>query len=58
MVISGDDGMVEILITALIVILSAYIIVKSLKNSSEGKCNGGCSKCHVKTKCQGNLNDN
>ena len=47
----------EIFITALIVIFAAYVIVKSLKNSSEGKCNGGCSKCHAKSKCSGNSDE-
>ncbi len=41
----------EILITTFIVIFAAYIIVKSLKNSSEGKCSGGCSKCSSKSHC-------
>lgn len=50
--------MMEILITALIVIFAAYIIVKSLKNSSEGKCSGGCSKCSSKSQCSGYYDEN
>lgn len=46
--------MIELLITALIVIFAVYIIIKSIKSSSEGKCSGGCSKCHSKSKCHGN----
>lgn len=47
----------EIFITIVIVIFAVYIIVKSLKNSSEGKCNGGCSKCNAKSKCSGNTDE-
>ncbi|WP_294156238.1 FeoB-associated Cys-rich membrane protein [uncultured Clostridium sp.] len=49
--------MIEVLITALIVISVAYIIMKSIKSSSEGKCSGGCSKCHSKSKCSGNSDE-
>lgn len=50
--------MIEIVITGLIVISAAYIIIKSIKSSSEGKCSGGCSKCHSKSKCHGNSDEN
>ena len=37
--------MIEIIITMIIVFLAGFIIVKSLKNSSKGKCNCGCTGC-------------
>ncbi|WP_294377495.1 FeoB-associated Cys-rich membrane protein [uncultured Clostridium sp.] len=43
--------MIELIITLVIVIFAVYIIGKSLKNSSQGKCNGNCSKCRTETKC-------
>ena len=49
--------MIEIIVTALIAVAAVYIIAKSFKNSSEGKCNGGCSKCASKTKCPGNSDE-
>lgn len=34
----------EILITAVIVVIAAYIIYKNVKKSSKGECN--CGSCH------------
>ena len=48
--------MLEILITALIVAVAGYIILKSFRNSSKGKCNCGCSKCEFKSKCSDDKN--
>ena len=47
----------EIFITIVIVIFAVYIIWESLKNSSKGKCNGGCSKCNAQSKCGGNTDE-
>lgn len=35
----------EILISVLIVFLAGFIIFRSFKNSSKGKCNCGCKGC-------------
>lgn len=43
--------MFEIIITIIIVGLAGIIIFKSLKNSSKGKCNCGCSGCKAKNAC-------
>ncbi|MGN0145502.1 MAG: FeoB-associated Cys-rich membrane protein [Clostridium sp.] len=49
--------MFEILVAALIAAAAIYIIVKSFKNSSKGKCNCGCSKCNFKSKCSENSDE-
>lgn len=41
----------EILITIIIVSLAGFIIFKSVKNSSKGKCSSGCSGCKAKNIC-------
>lgn len=43
--------MIEIIITTLIVFFAGFVIVKSLKNSSKGKCNCGCSGCKAEKMC-------
>lgn len=43
--------MFEIIITIIIAFLAGIIIFKSLKNSSKGKCNCGCSGCKAKNAC-------
>ncbi|WP_315069888.1 FeoB-associated Cys-rich membrane protein [uncultured Clostridium sp.] len=43
--------MLEVTITIAIVFLAGCIIVKSLKNSSKGKCNCGCKSCKAKESC-------
>lgn len=43
--------MIEIAITGVIVALAGFIIFKSLKNSSKGKCNCGCSGCKAEKIC-------
>ena len=43
--------MLEIIITAIIVFFAGFIIIKSLKNSSKGKCNSGCNGCKSKNIC-------
>lgn len=45
--------MIEIIITAIIVLFAIFIIVKSLKNSSKGKCNCGCNGCKAEKTCSG-----
>lgn len=46
--------MFEIIITIIIVSLAGIIIFKSLRNSSKGKCNCGCSGCKAKSTCSEN----
>lgn len=43
--------MFEIIITVIIAGLAGIIIFKSLRNSSKGKCNCGCSGCKAKSIC-------
>jgi len=43
--------MIEIIITTIIVSFAGFIIVKSLKNSSKGKCNCGCNGCKGQKIC-------
>jgi hypothetical protein len=43
--------MIEIIITLVIVFFAGFIIVKSLKNSSKGECNCGCSGCKAEKAC-------
>ena len=43
--------MLEIIITTIIVFFAAFIIIKSFKNSSKGKCNSGCNGCKSKNIC-------
>ena len=43
--------MIEIVITYIIVILAVFILIKSMFNSKNGKCNCGCDKCSTKNKC-------
>lgn len=43
--------MIEIIITTIIVFFAGFIIVKSLKNSSKGKCSSGCSGCKAQKTC-------
>jgi len=43
--------MIEIIITIVIVFFAGFIIVKSLKNSSKGKCNSGCNGCKSEKAC-------
>lgn len=45
--------MIEIIITTIIVFLAGFIIFKSLKNSSKGKCNCGCNGCKAEKACSG-----
>lgn len=46
----------EIVFGGLILIISLYIIYKSVKASSKGKCSSGCEGCSSKGKCNGNIN--
>lgn len=41
----------EILIGGVIFICSIWIIIKSIKKSSEGKCSSGCEGCSRKNEC-------
>lgn len=52
--------MIEILITIIIVCFAGYVIVKSLRNSSKGKCNSGCSGCKAEKICsdKNDINEN
>lgn len=43
--------MFEIIVTFIIIALAVFIIIKSLFNSKDGKCNCGCDKCNMKNKC-------
>ena len=43
--------MIEIIIATIIVFFAGFIIVKSLKNSSKGKCSFGCSGCKAEKAC-------
>ena len=43
--------MTEIIITISIVFIAGFIIFKSFKNSSKGKCNCGCSGCKAEKAC-------
>ena len=43
--------MIEIIITIIIVALAGIVIVKSVKNSSKGKCNCGCNGCKAENSC-------
>ncbi len=43
--------MIEILITIIIISFAGFIIFKSLKNSSKGKCNCGCKGCKSEKIC-------
>ncbi|EKQ54440.1 MULTISPECIES: type II secretion system protein [unclassified Clostridium] len=49
--------MIEILVTIVIVGFAGYVIFKSLRNSSKGKCNCGCDGCKAKKVCS-DKNDN
>ncbi|WP_446899702.1 FeoB-associated Cys-rich membrane protein [Clostridium sp. LBM24168] len=42
---------VEILITAAIVILAVYIFVHSLHKKSGNSCSCGCNSCKISNKC-------
>ena len=48
--------MIELIITMIIVFFAGFIIVKSLKNSSKGKCNCGCNGCKSQNICSGKNN--
>lgn len=48
----------EIVLGGLILILSLFIIYKSVKASSKGKCSSGCEGCSSKGKCSGNIEIN
>lgn len=48
--------MVEIIITAAIISLAGFIIFKSFKNSSKGKCNCGCNGCKSEKICSSKNN--
>ena len=51
--------MIEIVITVIIVVLAGIVIIKSVRNSSKGKCNYGCDGCSGKNSCsQKNNNSN
>lgn len=50
--------MIEILITIIIVCFAGYVIAKSLRNSSKGKCNCGCDSCKAETICSDKENKN
>ena len=43
--------MTEIIITIIIVFIAGFIIFKSFKNSSKGKCSCGCSGCKAEKAC-------
>ncbi|MDR3597476.1 FeoB-associated Cys-rich membrane protein [Clostridium sp.] len=43
--------MMEMIVATIIVALAGYIIFRSLKNSSKGKCNCGCSGCKAEKIC-------
>lgn len=43
--------MVEILVTVIIVGFAGYVIVRSFRNSSKGKCNCGCDGCKAEKIC-------
>jgi hypothetical protein len=43
--------MIEIIITIIIVTLAGVVIVKSVINSSKGKCNCGCNGCKAENRC-------
>lgn len=45
----------EIVFGGLILVLALYIIYKSVKASSKGKCSSGCDGCSSKGKCSGNI---
>jgi len=49
--------MIELIITMIIVFFAGFIIVKSLKNSSKGKCNCGCNGCKSQNICSGKKNN-
>jgi len=49
--------MIEIIITMIIVFFAGFVIVKSLKNSSKGKCSSGCSGCKAEKACSGKNNN-
>ncbi|MBA2905979.1 FeoB-associated Cys-rich membrane protein [Clostridium saccharobutylicum] len=44
--------MIEIIITVIICLIAFYIIVKSVRNSSKGKCSCGCKGCKLENKCE------
>ncbi|MFW2488891.1 FeoB-associated Cys-rich membrane protein [Clostridium chromiireducens] len=50
--------MIEIIVTALIVCFAGFIIFKSLRNSSKGKCNCGCNGCKAEKICSDKSNSN
>lgn len=50
--------MIEILIIIIIVCFAGYVIVKSLRNSSKGKCNSGCGGCKAEKICSDKNNTN
>ena len=50
--------MIEIIITLIIVFFAGFVIIKSLKNSSKGKCNSGCSGCKAEKACSEKSNIN
>ncbi len=43
--------MLEVIITIVIASCAVFIIVKSLKNSSKGKCDSGCNGCKGENIC-------
>lgn len=50
----------ELIITALIVLTALFLFVKNIKKSSCGSCNCGCSSCQSKSKsksCCSNKNN-
>lgn len=47
----------EIIATLIIIALAVFIIIKSLFNSKDGKCNCGCDKCNSRKKCVKKDND-
>ncbi len=49
--------MIEIIITVIIVVLAGVVIFKSVRNSSKGKCNCGCSGCKAENNCSGKNNN-
>lgn len=50
--------MLEIIITIIILSITGFILAKSIRNSSKGKCNSGCSGCKSKTICSGENKNN
>jgi hypothetical protein len=53
----GEIHMVEIIVTITIAGLAGFILFKSIKNSSRGKCNCDCKGCKSKNTCSPKKNE-